>query len=113
MTAMELNTLVMKLFTFIDKDFLFVTGISALMVQIESAKLTTALTEQEGKMVERIVLKLDHLVMDIDMSIQVINMQHFVLTGIPAFVAKTSGKKTIDLLLKMKEHMVAYEVYGC
>ena len=113
MTAMELNTLVMKLFTFINEDFLFVTGISALMVQIESAKLTTALTEQEGEMVERIVLKLDHLVMDIDVSIQVINMQHFVLTGIPAFVAKTGEKKPIDLLLKMKQHMVAYQVCGC
>ena len=113
MTAMELNTLVMKLFTLINKDFLFVTGISALMVQIESAKLTTALTEQEVEMVNRIVLKLDHLVMDIGVSIQVIHMQHFVLTGIPAFVAPTGEKKTIDLLLQMREHTVAYQVCGC
>ena len=113
MTAMELNTLVMKLFTLINKDFLFVTGISALMVQIESAKLTTALTEQEGEMVNRIVLKLDHLVMDIGVSIQVIHMQHFVLTGIPAFVAPTGEKKTINLLLQMREHTVAYQVCGC
>ena len=80
MTTQELCQLVMNFYILISEDYLS-TEATALMTQIESAKLTSELTFQEYLMVIQIVTQLDILVIEINVSIQVISIQYLVITG--------------------------------
>ena len=80
MTTQELCQLVMNFYILISEDYLS-TEATALMTQIESAKLTSELTFQEYLMVIQIVTQLDILVVEINVSIQVISIQYLVITG--------------------------------
>ena len=80
MTQEELCKLVEKFYTLISEDYLS-TEATALMSQIRSAKLTKELTYEEYLMVIQIVTQLDILVVEISVSIQVISIQYFVITG--------------------------------
>ena len=52
MTAAESFALVFNLYTLISADFLYVGEIQTLMIQIQSVKLTVALTEEEVSQVD-------------------------------------------------------------
>ena len=80
MTTQELFMLVINLYTLISEDYLS-TEVTTLMTQIQTAKLTSELTFEEYVMVTQIVTRLDILVVEISVSIQVISIQYLVITG--------------------------------
>ena len=61
------------------------------MSQIRTAKLTKELTYEEYLMVIQIVTQLDILVVEISVSIQVISIQYFVITGEVIVIASSGG----------------------
>merc|ERR1712012_151408 len=72
MTAMQLFAIVTQVYTLISADFLYVGEIEALMIQIQSAKLTVALTEAEISQVNVIVSQFAILIVDIQSTIAVV-----------------------------------------
>ena len=90
MTSQELCELVEKFYTLISEDYLS-TEATALMSQIESAKLTSELTFEEYVMVIQVVTKLDILVVEISISIQVISIQYLVITGVEITIENPGG----------------------
>merc|ERR1719422_2425690 len=72
MTAMDLFALVDTVFTLISADFLYVGEIQALMLQIQSAKLSVALTEAEFTQVNFVVTQFSILVINIETTIVVV-----------------------------------------
>merc|ERR1712012_728177 len=72
MTAMQLFAIVTQVYTLISADFLYVGEIEALMIQIQSAKLTVALTEAEISQVSVIVSQFAILIVDIQSTIAVV-----------------------------------------
>ena len=72
MTPAESFALVFNLYTLISADFLYVGEIQTLMIQIQSVKLTVALTEAEIAEVNGIVAQLAILVVDIGSTIAVV-----------------------------------------
>merc|ERR1712012_805035 len=72
MTAMQLFAIVTQVYTLISADFLYVGEIEALMVQIQSAKLTVALTEAEISQVNVIASQFAILIVDIQSTIAVV-----------------------------------------
>merc|ERR1719150_3633745 len=72
MTAMDLFALVDSVFTLISADFLYIGEIQSLMLQIQSAKLTVALTEAELTQVNFVVTQFSILVINIETTIVVV-----------------------------------------
>merc|ERR1719234_1708925 len=90
MTTQELCELVMSFITLISEDYLS-TEATALMSQIEAAKLTKELTYEEYVMVIQTVTQLDILVVEISISIQVISIQYLVITGVEIVIETPGG----------------------
>ena len=97
MTTQELCELVMNFYTLISEDYLS-TEATALMSQIESAKLTKELSFEEYLMVIQIVTQLDILVVEISVSIQVISIQYLVITG-EEIVITSTGEGIMFLMI--------------
>merc|ERR1719150_1045673 len=72
MTAMDLFALVDSVFTLISADFLYIGEIQSLMLQIQSAKLTVALTEAELTQVNFVLTQFSILIINIETTIVVV-----------------------------------------
>merc|ERR1719225_1073504 len=70
MTAAESFALVFNLYTLLSTNYLSIE-ISAILIEIQSVKLTAPLTEEEAAMVVDIVGQLNVLIVNIDAVIQV------------------------------------------
>ena len=104
MTSMQLFTIVMKLYTLILEDFLF-TEVSSLMQEIKSDKLTTALTIEEVKQVQQIIIELDTLVVNIESTIQIITVE---LVGVGA--TASAEQRAMNILMDMHHMTMASKV---
>merc|ERR1712181_83052 len=88
MSLQELNELVMELFNLVSQDFLSSessggesTFANDLVIKIQSAKLTAALTENELTMVEFIVGRLVNLERELEGKVQVFLFQYQLITA--------------------------------
>ena len=84
-TTEYLCGLVDELLVLISTNYLSTdTRVSTLMTEIQTARLTTELTFEQYVMVIQSVTRLDILVIEIRVTIQVISIQYLVITGVEA-----------------------------
>ena len=84
-TTEYLCGLVDELLVLISANYLSTdTRVTTLMTEIQTARLTTELTFEQYVMVIQSVTRLDILVIEIRVTIQVISIQYLVITGVEA-----------------------------